>query len=70
MSNLCRRMAKPKKLTGRKIRQRVHKRCAKQYTSFNIFNKNGENVVIHSNKPMTIVESVYRYGALSISGIE
>ena len=70
MSNLCSRMAKPKKLTGRKIRQRMRERCTKQYTSFNIFNEDGENVVVHSDKPMTIDEAMYRYGALSISGIE
>ena len=68
MSNLCKRMAKPKKLTGRKIRQRLHERCSKQYTSFNIFN--GENIVVHSEKPMTIVEAQYYYRALSISGID
>ena len=70
MSNLCKRLAKTKKLSGRKIRQRLHERCSKQYTSFNIFTKYGENVVIHSNKPMTIFEAQYKYGALSISGID
>lgn len=72
MSNLCKRMAKPKKLTGKKIRQRLHERCSercsKQYTSFNIFD--GENLVVHSDKPMTVVEAQYYYRALSISGID
>ena len=70
MSNPCKRMAKPKKLTGRKIRQRLHERCSKQYTSFNIFTKYGENIVVHSDKPMTVVEAQYKYRALSISGID
>ena len=68
MSSLCRRMAKPKKISARKKRQEMHRRCSRQYTSFNIFN--GENVVVHSEKPMTEVEAQYRYRALSISGIE
>ena len=70
MSNLCKRMAKPKKLIGRKIRQRLHERCSKKYTSFNIFTRYGENTVVHSDEPMTVVEAQYKYGALSISGID
>ena len=70
MSNFCRRLAKPKKLTGRKIRQRLHERCSKKYTSFNIFTRYGENTVVHSDEPTTVFEAQYKYGALSISGID
>ncbi len=70
MSSLCRRMAKPKKICARKKRQELHRRCSRQYTLFNIFTRNGENVVVHSEEPMTVVEAQYRYRALSISGIE
>ena len=69
MSNPCKRMAKPKKLTGRKIRQRLHRRCSKKYTSFNIFTKYGENTTIKTDRPMTEIEVHYIYGALSVSGI-
>lgn len=67
MSNICKRLAKPKKLTGRKIRQRLHERC-KEYTSFNIFTRDGKNLTVTSKRPMTIAEAQYRYNALSISG--
>lgn len=40
----------------------------KQYTSFNIFTKGGENLVVTSKKPMTLTEAQYHFGALSISG--
>ena len=70
MSNLCKRMARQKKLTGRRICQRFHERCSKQYTSFNIFTRYGENTVVHSDEPMTVAEAQYKYGALSISGID
>ena len=70
MSNLCKRTAKPKKLTGRKIRQRLHVRCSKKYTSFNIFTKYGENTTIKTDRPMTEIEVYYIYGALSVSGID
>lgn len=70
MSSLCRRMAKPKKICARKRRQEMHRRCNRQYTSFYIFTRNGENVVVHSEEPMTEVEAQYRYRALSIIGIE
>ncbi len=69
MSNILRRMAKAKKLTPK---QRVHKmrEACKFYTSFNIFTRDGENLVVHSSKPMTIYEAHFHYKALSISGIE
>ena len=70
MSNLCRRMAKPKKVCARKIRQEQRRHCTKQYTSFNISYRQGENLVVHTQRPMTEVEAQYIYGALSISGIE
>ena len=40
----------------------------KQYTSFNIFTRDGHNLTVRSERPMTIVEAQYRYHALSISG--
>jgi hypothetical protein len=70
MSNFCRRLANPKKLTGRKIRQRLHERCSKKYTSFNIFTKYGENTTIKTDRPMTEIEVHYIYGALCVSGID
>lgn len=70
MSNLCKRMAKRKKVCARKRRQEMHKRCSKQYTSFNIFTDDGRNITVTSEKPMTLVEAQYHYHALSISGNE
>jgi len=70
MSSICRRIAKPKKVHARKRRQEMHRHCSKKYTSFNIFTKQGENVVINTQRPMTEVEAQYIYGALSISGID
>ena len=70
MSNLCKRMAKAKKPCARKLRQEMHRRCSKKYTSFNIFTKHGENTTIKTDRPMTELEVHYIYGALSVSGID
>lgn len=70
MSNLCKRLAKKKPVCARKRRQKMHKRCSKKYTSFNIFTKYGENTTIMTNRPMTELEVHYIYGALSASGVE
>ena len=40
----------------------------KRYTSFNIFTRDGQNLVVTSKQPMTIDEAQYYYSALSISG--
>ncbi len=47
----------------REIRERE-----KRYTSFSIFTKYGENRVVKSDRPMTLIEAQYHFGALSISG--
>lgn len=40
----------------------------RQYTSFNIFTRDGQNLTVKSERPMTIEEAQYHYNALSISG--
>lgn len=40
----------------------------KKYRSFNIFTQYGENIVVTSERPMTLEEAQYRYKALAISG--
>lgn len=40
----------------------------KLYTSFNIFTREGENLVVTSKKPLTIYEAQCHFNALSISG--
>lgn len=40
----------------------------KMYTSFNIFTKYGENIVVTSDRPMTLEEAQFKYKALAISG--
>ena len=73
MSNLCRRMAKPKKVCPRKKRQAMHKFCNehyKYYTSFNVFTKQGENLTVEAPRPMTIYEARIYFNVLCISGIE
>ena len=70
MSNLCKRMGKAKKPCARKLRQEMHRRCSKKYTSFKIFTKHGENTIIKTDRPMTELEVHYIYGALSVSGID
>lgn len=42
---------------------------SRQYRSFNIFTKDGENRVVTSKRPMTLEAAQYYFGALSISGI-
>lgn len=42
----------------------------KTYTSFNIFTRDGQNLTVTSEKPMTLEEAQYHYHALSISGNE
>lgn len=70
MSSFAKRISKPKKVPVRKVRQAIRERCTREYTSFNIFTREGENLVVHSRRPMTVVEAQYIYGALSISGID
>ena len=70
MSNLCKRMAKAKKPCARKRRQETYRMCSKKYTSFNIFTKYGENTIINTDRPMTVEEVHFIYGALSVSGID
>lgn len=40
----------------------------KMYKSFNIFTQYGENIVVTSDRPMTIEDAQNKYNALSISG--
>ena len=40
----------------------------KMYTSFNIFTQYGENIVVKSDRPMTLEEAQFKYKALAISG--
>lgn len=70
MSSFAKRIAKPKKVIARKRRQAMHRHCSKEYTSFNVFTRDGKNTVLHTQRPMTEVEAQYIYGVLSISGID
>ena len=72
MSSLVRRIAKSadRKFTRleRKEMIRYHRVSCKRYKSFNIFTRDGQNLTVTSNKPMTLAEAQYHYRALSISG--
>lgn len=63
MSNRMKIKVKPIKVKQHKSKpQRVE-----LHTSFNIFSRNGENLVVNSKKPMTLEEAQYHFNALSIS---
>ena len=58
------------KVYKKENRVRVYRRFylpEKRYTSFNIFTRDGENLTVTSEKPMTLEEAQYHYHALSIS---
>lgn len=71
MSSICKRIAKPKKVIVRKVRQRQREWCSKKYHSFNILNNEGKNVVVKFDTPKTCseVHNIYSQ-ALCIGGIE
>ena len=46
-----------------------NQKLGEKFTSFNMFMDDGRNHVIHTNKPMTTLEAMYKYHALSIGGI-
>lgn len=61
------------KVYKKENRVKVYRRLyvpEKRYTSFNIFTRDGRNVTVTSEKPMTLYEAQYHYHALSISGNE
>ena len=62
-----RSIARAQAATRPKPKRRVYV-PEKRYTSFNIFTRDGENLVVSSRKPMTLTEAQYHFGALSISG--
>lgn len=73
MSNICRRMAKSKQKAAVKAERKAERKRhsfvpPKTYTSFNIFTRDGQNIMVESKRPMTIEEAQYYYNALSISG--
>lgn len=70
MSSLQRTIQKRIKKQKERSERPKHKHFSppKQYTSFNIFTREGENLVVTSKKPMTIYEAQYYFNALSISG--
>ncbi len=75
MSNLCKRMVKQQKAKVHKAERKERKRKwlleyqrPREYTSFNIFTRDGENLVVSSDRPMTLEEARQYYKALSISG--
>ena len=42
----------------------------KTYRSFNVFTRDGRNVVLNSEKPLTLEEAEVKFKALAISGNE
>jgi hypothetical protein len=64
MSNRAR--IKVKKPKVKRYKEEVT--LSKKYTSFNIFTRDGQNLTVTSERPMTIEEALYHYNALSISG--
>lgn len=63
MSNRMKIKAKPIKVKQHKPKPSMDG----LHTSFNIFSRDGENLVVKSNKPMTLAEAQYHFKALSIS---
>ena len=45
-------------------------RLSTKFKRFNVFTSSGENVVVKSDKPMTLDEAMYEYNALAIGGID
>lgn len=45
-------------------------RFSTKFKRFNVFTSNGKNIVIESDKPMTLDEAMYKYKALAIGGID
>ena len=63
MSNRMKIKAKPIKVKQHKPQpQKVE-----LHTSFNIFSRDGENLVVKSPRPMTLAEAQYHFKALAIS---
>lgn len=42
----------------------------KTYRSFNVFTRDGRNVVLNSERPLTLEEAEIEFNALAISGNE
>ena len=42
----------------------------KTYRSFNVFTRDGRNVILNSEKPLTLEEAEVKFKALAISGNE
>ena len=42
----------------------------KTYKSFNVFTRDGRNVVLNSERPLTLEEAEIEFNALAISGNE
>ena len=73
MGSVARTMRRAAAMAGKKIRRKAFKSSyqpPKQYTSFNIFTRDGQNITVTSKRPMTLEEAQYHYKALSISGNE
>lgn len=70
MSNIIKRLAKKQKRGTVLKRRKEYRQPSKKYTSFNIFTQYGENLVVESERPMTLEEARFHYKALSISGNE
>lgn len=63
-------MSNRMKIKAKPIKVKQHKPQPPKvelHTSFNIFTKYGENLVVKSPKPMTLDEAQYYFKALSIS---
>lgn len=63
MSNRFKIKGKPIRVKKRKPQPPI----VELHTSFNIFTKYGENLVVKSPKPMTLDEAQYYFKALAIS---
>ena len=70
MSNLCKKMSKKKPVCARKRRQETHRHCSKEYTKFSVFSPSGKNVEVSTMQPITEYEAQYKYGWLSVKGID
>ena len=75
MSSYARHLRRQAAIKAAKVRSKQHKvsnslKPSRQYKSFNIFTKDGENKVVTSKRPMTLEQAQYYFDALSISGNE
>lgn len=69
MSNICKRIVCRQRARQLKKSKGGCKNFApKQYTSFNIFTRDGKNKVVTTERPMTESEAMVYFDALSISG--